>query len=144
MRNLLHPQELQLSLAMWESMQAQAELHAPEEICGLLAGTIEAPLYRAQSIIPTTNALHSPVRYRIDPLEQLKAFELIEELGLELVGIYHSHPHGPDVPSPTDVSESYYPETVYLIWSRRTGQWNCRGFLIQDGNLAEVTLSLAS
>jgi proteasome lid subunit RPN8/RPN11 len=142
MFKLLHPQELQLSTMLWGKMRAQAEQQAPEEACGLLAGEIGAQQYRAHSIMPTTNALHSRVRYRIDPLEQLKAFEHIEELGWELVGIYHSHPNGPDAPSPTDVSEAYYPEAVYLIWSHRTGEWNCRGFLIQDGNIDEVTLTI--
>jgi len=102
-----------------------------------------AEQYRAQAIIPTTNVLHSRVRYRIEPLEQLKAFEDFEELGWELVGIYHSHPNGPDAPSPTDVAEAYYPEAVYLIWSHRTGEWNCRGFLIQDGNIDEVRLTIS-
>jgi len=139
MFKLLHPNELQLSKMIWEEMRAHAEQQAPEEACGLLAGEMEAQQYRVRTIIPTTNALHSQVRYRIDPPEQLKAFEQIEELGWELVGIYHSHPNGPDAPSPTDVSEAYYPEAVYLIWSHRTGEWNCRGFLIQDGNIDEVT-----
>ncbi len=37
---------------------------------------------------------------------------------LELVGIYHSHPHGPPGLSEIDVKEAYYPEVVHLVWSR--------------------------
>jgi proteasome lid subunit RPN8/RPN11 len=51
---------------------------------------------------------------------------------MELIGIYHSHPHGPDEPSPTDVNEAYYPEAIHLIWSQRTGKWQCRAFMITE------------
>jgi proteasome lid subunit RPN8/RPN11 len=47
----------------------------------------------------------------------------MEAQGLEMVGIYHSHPHGPDSPSPTDIAEAYYPDAVYLIWFRQDGEW---------------------
>jgi proteasome lid subunit RPN8/RPN11 len=34
---------------------------------------------------------------------------------LEILGVYHSHPRGPAVPSSTDVAEAYYPEWLYVI-----------------------------
>ena len=87
-----------------------------------------------------TNTLHSAVRYRMEPLEQLAAFEAIDAQGWQLVGIYHSHPAGPEQPSPTDIAEAYYPEAVYLIWFRRAGVWECRGFSIQGGRVDSVAL----
>ena len=71
----------------------------------------------------TTNVLHSAVRYRIDPAEQLAGLQPDRRSGLELVGIYHSHPNGPDGLA-TDIAEAYYPEAVYLIWC---GQERVRG-----------------
>ena len=34
--------------------------------------------------------------------------------GLELLGIYHSHPNGENEPSPRDVELAYYPEAAYF------------------------------
>jgi len=137
------PEGLRISVEDWEEMRAYAAHKAPEEACGLIAGSPDVMIYQARIIIPTTNILHSPFSFKIDPQEQLAAFNKIEADGLELIGIYHSHPNGPDEPSPTDIAEAYYPETVQLIWSRRTGAWKCRGFLIQGQAVEEISLMLA-
>jgi len=114
----------------------------PEEACGLLAGTMSANFYQVEQVIPTTNILRSPERYRIDPVEQLRAFERIEAAGLELVGIYHSHPQGPRHPSETDLAEAYYPEAVYLIWAGPCGAWECAGFCIQNRQALPVKVDI--
>ncbi len=137
------PQGLRLTVEDWEEMYADVARKAPEEACGLIAGKLEEPIYQALAIIPATNNLHSRVRYQIEPLEQLAALNRIDAEAWDLVGIYHSHPNGPDTPSETDVTECYYPEAVQLIWSKRTGAWKCRGFLIQAGVIQEISLLLA-
>jgi len=137
------PQELQLSRADWETMRADAAQQAPLEACGLLAGEILGAIYRTTAVIPATNMLRSPVRFQIDPQEHWQAFQQIGAHGWELVGVYHSHPLGPDAPSPTDVAQAYYPEVVHLIWSGRTGQWECRGFLIQTSSVQEIALRIS-
>jgi proteasome lid subunit RPN8/RPN11 len=134
------PQTIYISQTDIQQMRRQVADRAPEEACGLLSGQIEARTYRVAAVIPTTNELHSPVRYRIDPHEQIAAFNRIDAQGLELVGIYHSHPAGPMSPSPTDIAEAYYPEAVYLIWSAPAGEWQCTAFLIQDGQVTPVEI----
>jgi proteasome lid subunit RPN8/RPN11 len=134
------PHTIYISQTDMQQMRRQVADRAPEEACGLLSGQIEARIYRVAAVIPTTNELHSPVRYRIDPLEQIAAFNWIDAQGLELVGIYHSHPAGPMSPSPTDIAEAYYPEAIYLIWSAPAGEWQCTAFLIQDGQVAPVEI----
>jgi proteasome lid subunit RPN8/RPN11 len=66
-------------------------------------------------VIPVENELHSPVRFRMAAQEQLKAFLRFEERGLELVGLFHSHPAGPVHPSPTDLAEFAYPGVLTVI-----------------------------
>ncbi len=119
-------------------MLADVSARTPEEACGLVAGRAR----RAERVYRVSNALHSPVRFRLDPAEQIHIFLEIEKLGLELVAIYHSHPNGPAIPSPTDVAESAYPETINLIWSAADGKWHCRGFIIQNGEVAEVPIEI--
>lgn len=130
------PNSLLLRPEQWDQMRADVSRRAPEEACGLIAGRDNIGV----EVIPVTNALHSPVRYRMDPKEQLEAFNRIEELGLEIIAIYHSHPAGPDYPSPTDVGEAFYPEAVYLIWFRSTQGWDCRGFLIREAEVEEIPI----
>jgi proteasome lid subunit RPN8/RPN11 len=125
---------------LMEQMSADIEEKANEEACGLLAGTILQDAYQVTLVLPMTNMLHSAVRFRIEPHEQLQAFNQIEMQRLELVGIYHSHPSGPDEPSKTDIAESYYPDAANLIWSGRTGEWRCRAFFISQGAVREIPI----
>lgn len=129
---------LSLTRGVWEKMRTEAQKYAPEEACGLLAGQEG----RASEIFSIPNSLHSPVRYRMDPHDQWEAFQSMEARGLDLVGIYHSHPSGPEIPSLTDIAEAYYPEVVYLIWSQKSGGWQCRGFQIQNGVVKDVPLQI--
>jgi len=39
----------------------------------------------------------------MDPRDQLRVYNEIDDLGLDLVGYYHSHPHSEARPSPTDI-----------------------------------------
>jgi proteasome lid subunit RPN8/RPN11 len=75
----------------------------------------------------------------MDPREQLNAFEQIESAELEVLAVFHSHPTGPFVPSPTDIEESAY-QVISIIWSPVDGKWQARGFWIEDGHAAEVPL----
>ena len=131
-----------LSNTLWKQMRNHAIKGAPREVCGLIAGRMKDDSYQALKIIPITNILHSPNRYRMDPEEQILAFNEIESMGVELIGIYHSHPHGPEYPSERDINESFYPECANLIWSRSESSWSCRGYFIKNRNFSEVQILL--
>ncbi len=77
----------------------------------------------------------------MDPYEQLEAFDWIESNGLDLLGIFHSHPAGPESVSATDIIEAAY-EVVHVILSRKTGVWKARGFWIEGGRALEVDLQI--
>jgi proteasome lid subunit RPN8/RPN11 len=94
-------------------MIAHAQEEAPAEACGILAGKSG----RVLELFRTRNADRSPVSYRLDPEEQYRIFEDIEERGWELVGIYHSHPASPAIPSETDERQAGYPEASYVLIS---------------------------
>src|SRR5690606_9974314 len=116
---------------------AHATACLPHEACGLLAGQDG----RAERLFPIENVLHSPVAYEMEPQQQVRAMLAIEDGGLELLAIYHSHPDGPPRPSPSDVAQAYYPDTVYLILSLAGGRPALRGYMIRDGRFDEIALS---
>lgn len=115
-----------LTRAQWQEMLAAILRGLPEEACGMAAG--EAG--RVMRIFAITNELHSPVRFRMDPREQVQALMWMDDLDLDVIMIYHSHPTGPDHPSETDIAEWYYPESAAVIWTPRNGEWSARAFLI--------------
>jgi len=127
-----------LSRSQWDLMREDVAARLPEEACGLLLGSAG----RVLSVVPVTNVLHSPVRYRMDPAEQLRAFILIEDNGWDLSGIYHSHPYGPAAPSGTDIEECYYPDVTQLIWFKKNGEWFCNGFTIKAGLVTAIPVKI--
>lgn len=134
----MKPEKLNLPLRLWREMREQVSAATPREACGLIAGRGD----QAEGIYPISNALNSPVRFRMDPYEQLKAFEAIEESGLELVAIYHSHPRGPEIPSQTDIEEARY-EAAALIWSPRGNEWQARAFWLDETSATEIPLDIS-
>jgi proteasome lid subunit RPN8/RPN11 len=138
--------QLQLSQAHLEEMRAHIDSCAPNEACGLLAGTGNI----VKMVLPIANQEHGPSRFRMDARGQLRGFRSMEEAGFELVGIFHSHPadFGSQTnpvpgPSATDIREAAYP-VVQVIWFRQQGLWIARGFWIEDGHVATVPLQIVA
>ncbi len=129
---------LKLSAALLREMIAYVDERAPLEACGLLAGKKD----RAEKMIGVTNQAQSPLRFVMDPYEQLRAFDWIESNGLDLLGIFHSHPAGLETVSPTDIAEAAY-AVVHVVLSRSGDQWQARGFWIENGVARETTLQIA-
>lgn len=130
-------QSLILTKEQYKKMIAHVESHLPLEACGLLAGRDS----KVESVLEVANQAQSPLRYVMDPIEQLNAFEWIDSNKMDLVGIFHSHPTGPETVSPTDVAEAAY-AVVYVILARAGNTWRARGFWIEDGTYSEVTLQI--
>ena len=94
-------------------MIQHAQEEYPRECCGMLAGqdTTITKLFKIKNI-----AKHID-EYELDPLEQVNAFEEIDRLSLDLLGVYHSHPHHPSYPSELDKLQAFYPDTAFFIIS---------------------------
>jgi len=135
-RGDLHPlTELAMTGTHWETMRAHVESQAPLEACGLLAGSNAVVM----EVLLVANQARSAARFQMDPAEQLKALAWIESAGLDLVGIFHSHPEGPETLSAVDIEQAAYP-VAQLVWSRRSGTWRARGFWIEGGGVGEISL----
>jgi len=129
--------QLNLTKGHVQEIVDHVKSHAPLEACGLLAGKND----RVEKVFFVRNQAQSPVRFVMDPQEQLKAFDWIESNELDLLGIFHSHPTGPETASPTDISEAAY-DVVHVICSRTDSEWKLRGFWIANGEATEVSLQI--
>ena len=124
---------------------AHARAGAPNEVCGLILGRAASRPHdaTARGVYRTPNVAREPrVSYLVDASIQVRLFEFADRRGWELLGIYHSHPHGPETPSATDLAQSYYPDAVYLIVSLAVEPPTARAFRIQDGRVEEVSLNV--
>lgn len=125
----------------WAQMEADVRVRMSEEACGIVTGKGN----HSRLVIPVTNILHSPFRFRMEPKEQLSAFLLAEEKNLEVIAVYHSHPHGIDQPSITDLEELTFPGIIYLIWYIQLSEWHCRGYLMESSlEINEVPVIISS
>lgn len=103
---------LTLPKGMYDEIIAHTKEGGAEEACGLIAGQDGRPvkLYRVKNA-----AENRAITYFMEPHEQLRAFQDMDEHGWELLAIYHSHPSSENYPSQTDVRQAFYPEAYYLI-----------------------------
>ena len=99
----------------------------PLEICGFLAGRSTPDAKQVIAVFPIESDDKSPMTYSMNPLQQMRAEKEIRSLGLEIVGIYHTHPATVPYPSETDVARAHwgesddllFPDYSYLIVSLR-------------------------
>lgn len=110
-----------------------------EEVCGLVAANQEGK--PVDTLRVKNGAENKRTRYRMDPLDQHKAFMAMDYRDLELFGIYHSHPETEAYPSETDrgqafdpdLGEALYPGTYYFILSLADNDNpRIRAFLLPD------------
>src|SRR4029453_6598739 len=90
-----------------------ARTEYPNEACALLAGRDGS----VERVYALPNAEASPTFYVVEPRAQLRAMTEMDDLGLDLVGIFHSHVATEAYPSRTDIELAAYPDAVYLILS---------------------------
>jgi proteasome lid subunit RPN8/RPN11 len=73
-------------------------------------------------------------------------FQLMREIraaGLELLGVYHSHPNGKNEPSPRDIAWAYYPDAAYFILSPLPGAPRpIRAFSIRERCVTELEIQI--
>jgi proteasome lid subunit RPN8/RPN11 len=105
--------DLEIPEDLLNGLIEHARKEYPLESCGILAGK-NGKITKHYSV---ENTKKSSSSYLMEPEEQLRVFQEIEEEGLELTAIYHSHPHSPAFPSQRDVDSAFYPDSLILIIS---------------------------
>ena len=104
---------LAVSNDLIEKINKHVEKAYPEEGAGFLIG-VEGEV---QQILPLGNAREDEARHNrflITPEDYLKAELTADKFGLSLIGVFHSHPDCPNVPSEYD-REWAQPFFSYII-----------------------------
>ncbi len=111
----------------------------PHEVCGLVVGNgIEA-----KAIIPIENAAKQPeTRFELNPQQLAVQLPKIEQAGLEIIAIYHTHPHGEPLLSQADIREATWENTPYIIVGCKAKQPQLAAWRIQHGRVYPVELDI--
>ena len=125
---------MRISRQLLDEIVAQARAEAPDECCGLV-GTRDGEAVR---LLKLRNAAASPLRYEIDPSDQLRAFDELDDAGLDLGIIYHSHTRSAPEPSQTDINLARYPDSLYMIVGVAGPEDDVRLWRIADGQVAQT------
>src|SRR3954449_11079395 len=129
---------MRIARELYDEMVAHAQADAPNECCGMVASRDgeAVRVYRAE------NAAASPLRYEIDGAEQYRIQMAIEDAGLDLGAIYHSHTRSAPYPSQTDINLAFYPDALYLIVGVKEEEPDVRAWRIVDGAVSEAALEV--
>jgi proteasome lid subunit RPN8/RPN11 len=129
---------MRIARELYEDMIGHARAEAPNECCGMVASQDA----QAVKVYRATNAAASPLRYEIDGAEQYRIQMEIEDSGLDLGAIYHSHTRTAPYPSQTDINLAFYPDTLYVIVGLASGEPDVRAYHIRDGQVADAELTV--
>lgn len=118
-----------------QTIRTHAETAYPNECCGLLlgqpnqVGKIVIEVWPAENVWkaeadeywPEQKELTEERRYAVSPELMLKAMKSGRDRDLSIIGIYHSHPDHPAIPSEFDRIYAW-PEYSYIIVSVQQGK----------------------
>ena len=112
----------------------------PKEACGILGGEKDENKAVVKEVYLMKNVENSSEHYLMEPDQQFEVFRDLRENELELVSIFHSHPHTEAVPSTEDLEMAHYPEAIYTIISLENEEVDLRAYLIGDEDYQEISV----
>jgi proteasome lid subunit RPN8/RPN11 len=110
---------MKITDAQLKQIYAHAKETYPHECCGFLLGNFDDGLVRQVRRATNQNTDRTD-RFIISGEEYAQTQFATDEAGLDIVGVYHSHPDWPPIPSQTDMG-SAWEEVHYLIVSVHEG-----------------------
>lgn len=123
-----------------EAMFRHSGFCHPNEACGLVAFDSEG---MARFAVCLTNADESAHRFTIDPVEHHGAIQLVERLGLEIGGVFHSHVRSEAYPSASDIGAGLGPEWIHFIVGPVGGRQSLlRAYRIEDQHVVELSVTV--
>jgi len=109
----------------WQEMVAHARSTYPNECCGAMLGRVdgEAKEVLAAMKLENSSAGSQAARYELRPADLLAADKEARRQGMDLVGIYHSHPDCDAYFSKTDLENSC-PWYSFIVLSIQKGEFD--------------------
>jgi [CysO sulfur-carrier protein]-S-L-cysteine hydrolase len=131
---------MRIDRVLLDEIIEHARAEAPNECCGIVA----ADDGRAVRVFRARNIHASPVRYEVDPRDEIRIFREVDDAGWDYGAIYHSHTHTEPVPSQTDINLArHWPDQVQIIVGLAGEEPDVRAWRIHGGDVERVELEVA-
>ena len=116
---------IKINDAAWQAMVAHAEAKFPNECCGAMIGSIDGDVKAVTLAQPLENAYSGEqgAHYELRPEDLLEADKKARAAGLDLIGIFHSHPDCDAYFSKTDLENSC-PWYSFVVLSVKGGKFD--------------------
>lgn len=111
----------------------------PNEACAILYGR-QADSLCVDHIHNVDNVDSSPVSFALSDADLLEAYRLAEQMDLDIIGIFHSHPDSDAYPSGKDQSFMAINPVVWTIYSVSSDK--LRAYILDD-RLKEIPVRVA-
>lgn len=129
---------MRIARELYEQMVAHARAEAPNECCGVVATNGDGS---ARQVFAATNKHASPLRFEIEGLDLLRISNEIDDAGLEIGAIYHSHTRTAPEPSQTDINgAAQWPGALWVIVGLADDEPDVRTWAIEDGRVTQAEL----
>src|SRR6478752_9771382 len=124
---------IEIAIEPWETMVRHAEKIYPNECCGAMLGRLDDGSKLVTEAVPMENAYvgQQAERYELRPEDLLEADRKARARGLDLIGIFHSHPDCDAYFSSTDLKNSC-PWYSFVVLSIQDGKFNHANSFLPD------------
>ncbi len=110
---------IHLNEQLLDALKNDAFHSFPDECCGFMLGKENGEERVIEQIIVVNNCKEGDKRRRfeISPSDYLNAERYADENQLQLLGVYHSHPNHPSIPSEHDriAAQPYFSYTILSV-----------------------------
>ncbi len=136
------PARVRLPADLGRELAHLAELSYPYEACGLLLGQVVGELVAVETVLHARNLDFGRQRnrYLLDPADFLAADRVARAAGLEIVGIWHTHPDAPPCPSATDLDDAWEGYSYLIVGVTALGTTEIRSWRLENGRFVEQSL----
>ena len=117
----------------WDVMVSHAQETYPNECCGAMIGAIDGSEKTVRVAVPLDNAFtgEQGARYELRQEDLLRADSEARQRGLDLIGIFHSHPDCDAYFSKTDLENSC-PWYSFVVLSIKDGKFDHANSFLPD------------
>ena len=120
-----------------QSLEQHADMQSPLEACAILFGTSNDKIWETTDIFLTENIDKSEVNFTISNEQLMEGYTIAEDKGLDIVGIFHSHPNSQPSPSNTDIKFMKGNPVPWIIYSGVTKEM--KAYLL-DSDLIQIPI----
>ncbi|MEJ7606950.1 MAG: M67 family metallopeptidase [Bryobacteraceae bacterium] len=124
---------IQIQTDAWKLMLEHARSTYPNECCGAMIGTIDGDAKIVSEAVVLENAYDGAqgARYELRQEDLLRADSQARQRGLDLIGIFHSHPDCDAYFSKTDLENSC-PWYSFVVLSIKGGEFDHANSFLPD------------